>query len=333
MNKKRRDDFSEATKRLLHSRVNGFCSKPDCRIVTRGPNSTDSKVTSVGQAAHITAASEGGPRYDSSISSDERKSYKNGIWLCNIHARMVDVDPKVFSTEELIQWKQEAEKYSESVLGKSMLTEEEANTISTEKMSSFFLGDNANNLSSGLANIVNHVDRKLSDLDPRFLVKTSIIDGNVSRSISAKEAGVKLDLFIDSEHADQFKENYERIELLGGEFEIPTDAVSVDGSALFNNLFSGNLGGGCLKVSKPEATFNANLYVSTDTHPIFLSSARAKLSSTPKARVMTASALKDFVRMISESRFDNARNTALTTYTFDFTKWVGLDVLKIPFFS
>src|SRR5579871_1727431 len=56
-----RDDFSEEVKRTLAARVNYFCSNPDCRAQTTGPQVDPSKVLNVGVAAHITAASDGGP--------------------------------------------------------------------------------------------------------------------------------------------------------------------------------------------------------------------------------------------------------------------------------
>ncbi|MBS3652561.1 hypothetical protein KEU06_28695 [Pseudaminobacter sp. 19-2017] len=63
----------------------------------------------MGEAAHITAASPGGPRYDASLSSEERRSFSNGIWLCRDHAHQVDHDEEHFTVELLRQWKRNAE--------------------------------------------------------------------------------------------------------------------------------------------------------------------------------------------------------------------------------
>ncbi|MFC0019514.1 hypothetical protein [Roseibacillus persicicus] len=58
-------------------------------------------------AAHIHAASEGGPRFNSSQTSDERSSASNGIWLCEFCASLVDKNHGVdFSPELLKQWKE-----------------------------------------------------------------------------------------------------------------------------------------------------------------------------------------------------------------------------------
>src|SRR5258706_3826549 len=103
------DDFSEQVKRILASRVAYQCSKPDCRASTSGPQVDPAKALNVGVAAHITAASSGGPRYDPSLSPEERSSHENGIWLCQNDGQLVDNDAIRFPVEQLRKWKRDAE--------------------------------------------------------------------------------------------------------------------------------------------------------------------------------------------------------------------------------
>jgi hypothetical protein len=93
-------------------RVGYRCSKPDCGIPTRGAASNDEGTINVGVAAHITAASPSGPRYDPNLTSDQRKHLSNGIWLCETHAKLVDSDEEHFTLEELFSWKRIAERRS-----------------------------------------------------------------------------------------------------------------------------------------------------------------------------------------------------------------------------
>jgi hypothetical protein len=60
-------------------------------------------------AAHITAAAKGGPRYDQSLTPEQRRHQSNGIWLCEIHGKQVDADEQHFSVETLRAWKTAAE--------------------------------------------------------------------------------------------------------------------------------------------------------------------------------------------------------------------------------
>jgi hypothetical protein len=105
MSKLLRDDFKEDIKRKLAGRAGYICSNPDCLQPTSGPSDSDKEVTNIGVASHLTAASQGGPRYDSSYTPDQRSSIDNGIWLCQKCAKMIDDDPTTFTVEKLNAWK------------------------------------------------------------------------------------------------------------------------------------------------------------------------------------------------------------------------------------
>ncbi len=105
-----RDDFTEKTKELMAKKVGYLCSKPDCRQPTVGSKSDGSGFIKLGTAAHITAAAEGGPRYNPELSSDKRKDEANGVWLCPDHGRLIDSDDAHFTVETLHAWKADAEK-------------------------------------------------------------------------------------------------------------------------------------------------------------------------------------------------------------------------------
>src|ERR1700761_5553953 len=105
-----RDDFSEQIKTKLHKRVGGHCSNPECSVSTIGPHSNPEGTINLGVAAHITAASPRGPRYDASLSIQARKSVNNGIWLCQSCAKLVDSDHAAFPIQVLRDWKTRAER-------------------------------------------------------------------------------------------------------------------------------------------------------------------------------------------------------------------------------
>lgn len=104
-----RDDFSESTKELLAKRAGFRCSNPNCGRPTFGSNVDPNKATNIGVAAHICAAAPLGPRYDSEMTSKERKSPSNGIWLCQSCSKLIDSDPLRYTRETLYAWKKIAE--------------------------------------------------------------------------------------------------------------------------------------------------------------------------------------------------------------------------------
>ncbi|MDQ3030949.1 MAG: SAVED domain-containing protein [Myxococcota bacterium] len=102
-------EFSGPVKRTLERRVACVCSKPGCGRITVGPHTESGKATSVGNAGHITSAAEGGPRYDPSWTTEQRRSIDNGIWLCADCHVIVDSNASPFGVELLKKWKRDAE--------------------------------------------------------------------------------------------------------------------------------------------------------------------------------------------------------------------------------
>ncbi len=49
------------------------------------------------------------------MSNEECRSFRNGIWLCNICARKVDVDWRKYEPDVLRRWKEDTEVYVESL--------------------------------------------------------------------------------------------------------------------------------------------------------------------------------------------------------------------------
>ena len=104
-----RDDFAKRTIEALADRAGNRCSNPRCRKLTSGPRTDPTKAVNIGVAAHITAASEGGPRYDPILTREERRHPDNGLWLCQNCAKLVDNDPIGYPVDLLRVWKRQAE--------------------------------------------------------------------------------------------------------------------------------------------------------------------------------------------------------------------------------
>jgi hypothetical protein len=89
------------------------CSNPGCRIFTGAPESN------IGVASHISAASPLGPRYDPSLTTQQRRSEENGIWLCQGCAKLVDSRAldKQYPCQLLSLWKQIAQHRASAYVG------------------------------------------------------------------------------------------------------------------------------------------------------------------------------------------------------------------------
>lgn len=208
-----RDEFTSETKRTVAERVAWRCSFPGCTLPTVGPSEDDDgKSVRLGEAAHITAASPNGPRFDAGLSSAQRRAASNGIWMCRPHARLVDADEDNYSTETLKHWKRLAERRAYQALeeGKTPPTFEVPTTLVALGhrivLSAVWKGGGANEWTFRCQGFLRG-DRKslLDEIETwgderwraRFVVVESQGDGRLLRSAPRWEcAGDDLDLIL-----------------------------------------------------------------------------------------------------------------------------------------
>jgi hypothetical protein len=110
LKRKREGDFSQKTIDTLAKRAAYRCS--NCKISTLcAAESSDSEHAHIGQAAHIIAAAPNGPRANESSTAKEKGSISNGIYLCQICAKLVDANQgKDYPPERLKRMKEDHER-------------------------------------------------------------------------------------------------------------------------------------------------------------------------------------------------------------------------------
>ena len=116
-----RDEFSEKTKRAVAARAGWQCSFTECRKLTVGPSDESSDaITNIGEAAHIcgAASGRGSRRYNALMTPEERASINNAIWLCSVHAVLIDRDEVTYTAEML----REMKRVHESVCARAVRT-------------------------------------------------------------------------------------------------------------------------------------------------------------------------------------------------------------------
>jgi len=114
-----REEFPGSVKIVVADRTGNVCSNPDCRAHTSGPQADPARALNLGVVAHITAASPGGPRYDPALTSEQRSSAENAIWLCQNCAKLVDNDPTQFTVDLMRDWKRRVEEEALCHIGKT----------------------------------------------------------------------------------------------------------------------------------------------------------------------------------------------------------------------
>ncbi len=111
MAKSKRQDFPAPVARKVAERAGYICSNPSCHRVTIGPDqAVASSSIKTGEAAHMCAASPGGPRYDMSQKESERRGIGNAIWLCSTCATLIDKNGGAsYPADHLRKWKRDHE--------------------------------------------------------------------------------------------------------------------------------------------------------------------------------------------------------------------------------
>lgn len=106
-----RVDFPLKVRQAVALRAGYRCSFPGCGNATVGPSEESPTASAnVGNAAHIAAAAPGGRRYDPSMTVEQRSSIANAIWMCVLHATLIDRDEATYSTDVIKGWKTTHEK-------------------------------------------------------------------------------------------------------------------------------------------------------------------------------------------------------------------------------
>ena len=97
---------SPKTVKILYASSGGICAFPGCNTRLVDPASG----ALLGEMCHINAASEGGPRYEPSLSDIDRNGSDNLIILCPTHHSLIDQDPYNYSDGKLRLMKVEHER-------------------------------------------------------------------------------------------------------------------------------------------------------------------------------------------------------------------------------
>ncbi|GAA2057749.1 ABC-three component system protein [Williamsia deligens] len=86
-----RDRVPPAQEKVVLARSGNKCAYPNCgQDLAIDPQADGDRPKATGRVAHIAAASPGGPRYDPSMTPEERGSAQNLIYMCGPHHDAAD---------------------------------------------------------------------------------------------------------------------------------------------------------------------------------------------------------------------------------------------------
>lgn len=321
-----RDNFSKANIRILRDRVASRCSNPDCRVSTTAASETDDKAKIIGIAAHIHAASPGGPRYDKAMSPQERKSIKNGIWLCANCSGDIDKDVDKYSFVLLNKWKVQAEGYAIIEMGKKLPCKSDA----IDTLTTALTGQSKKFLADAIANVHQGSAKALEQLDPRFSVITSFDGSHTSIGIHAKET-VSMALHIDSTIAKDYVKQSKAFLAHGSDICIPSDGISFKGSKLFDEIFA--VKGGTFSISSKKIDAVQKLWLVQDTTNVVhtFDDIAGVISLGTETFKFEGTACNGLFEFNYKKSLDKANKNTTINMRLNLEAWVNQPVTGLPY--
>jgi len=326
MAKSNRDNFTLGVIRKIRERVGLRCSNPDCRVSTAAA-SGDEDVNNIGIAAHIYAASKGGPRYDGSMSRDDRRSMKNAIWLCSNCSIKIDRDTDKYTDKVLHEWKAESEKLTLEEQGQKLPAKDDAiNTLMAS-----FTGVSTSRLSQSISNVHEANRMYLEDLDSRFSIKSQYIDGCSLIQLHAKE-NVPFTMSIKPEKREDFLNKHKNLVEHGRELVVSNSSFEAKGSKLIEYITNYHEDGNLTISPKKLPAIQRIWLVDKESHAhIYLEDIHGHLALGTKSFEFKGTALNN---MLSYNHIFNIdSSTAKSDLNFDFTDWEGKSINNIKYFS
>jgi hypothetical protein len=324
MARPKENDFKRPVKDQLAKRVAYRCSKPDCRKPTIGPKANSNDADSVGRAAHICAASVGGPRYDASMTSEKISSFENGIWLCANHASEIDSNNSIYSVELLTGWKKQAEQFAEIEKGNKLPSKNDA--VETLLVA---MGESKKAIPSMIENIHRASSVSFEQLDPRFGVKSSYINQQSVYEIYPKE-NVSFNFNIQPKNPQEFMQSYSSWINHGENLEVDTSEIDIEGSQLLKEIFNQK---GKLTIGAPQKDALVKIWtVTSDGKEDYFDSLLGKISIGKegfKFKGLTASGFLEI--SINRTNFEDP--TGQFNLALNLEKWEGVDVTMLAYFD
>lgn len=322
-----RDNFKKKVIDKLKARVANRCSNPTCRVPTSAPADNEG-VNNIGVAAHICAASPGGPRYDPSMTFEIRTSIHNALWLCANCSIDIDRDPVRYTVSVLREWKRIAENAARDELGKRLPNNNDA----IDTVAAALTGFPKSYLATAISNVHAATARSLESLDPRFAIKTAHDDAGTSFGIFAKE-DVPLVVKVSEKYSNEYMEKHRRLIEHGEDFEIASEAITIEGSALFDELFEQR--NGVFKISSNRIPATQKLWLVDDGSSILESfdDINGTVSLGSQSFSFQGYACGGTFQLNYQKTLDESETKANINMSLNLVRWEGESLNDLPFFS
>lgn len=324
---KNRHDFSQGVIKTLERRVNGKCSNPECRVSTSGPTNDSSGSSSMGIAAHIAAASPGGPRYDPGMSPAQRKSIDNGIWLCSNCSIMIDRDVARYRVELLQNWKRSGEQLADQQYGQPPLSKSNYDALH----SLAFRDLKKNKIANAVSSICQLAAEEMQRLDPRFEIDVAHLHNQTSYIFNAKEP-VHITCKVTDDFKTEFSEKFAALISHGEDLKIDAKAVRFEGSPLFDIGRDQEATISIINNARKPAVMRLGIFEKTGSTSFKFGEIHGEIVAGSKSATFKGQMFGGIFSLEFTCMIDNDGGSK-TKSAIDLQCWEGRSLLSLPYFE
>ncbi|MBE2171921.1 hypothetical protein IIQ44_08365, partial [Acinetobacter oleivorans] len=221
-------------------------------------------------AAHICAASIGGPRYNEEMTPEERKDIKNAIWLCAHCSIKIDREPHAYPAPLLHHWKKEAEHRIKINSNSRLYTQSETDYKVHHTLLQGMGLSLPNRMQTSISEVAKAVKSYIHKLDQRLEVEYSFINGSNHFEINVKE-DIDDPVIVNFIPIDSSEYNKKFLELIDHGQTLSCDIAKVTTNSLgLDSIFPQNLKDGIL-IIEPNNKRTAIVEIQNEEGEILIS--------------------------------------------------------------
>jgi hypothetical protein len=263
------------------------------------------------------------------MTSEERRSFDNGIWLCASCADLIDRDELAYPAELLREWKSDAELRARDRLGRPQPRAEDAIALTATALTKAPLPFKLN----AISNVHAATSEALEQLDPRFAVSTTFTGSKTTFAIQPRE-DVPMSFHISGAAAGEWKQQVEGLLNHGKSATLNTEGVMLKGSPLLEEVLSSlATSGGRIEISPVQRPCVIKLALVEDGHRHELDDLPAAIAAGRLSYNINGLGWAGMIAVGIEGSRSQGPNPGTFTLEVHYAKWHGRDLRHLPYFD
>ncbi|WP_210558358.1 MULTISPECIES: hypothetical protein [unclassified Pseudomonas] len=264
------------------------------------------------------------------MTSNERKAFSNGIWLCAIHADEIDRDVSTHTVELLKSWKKQAEAATKSELGRQLPKETDA----TDLLAMTLSGMPRKLLPNAIHQAHTASAQVLAAADPRFDVVSRYdpLHGTAFQ-VNAKE-NVQIAMKVVGKDAQIAATGYAALLENGHAFELDVKNIEFQGSPLFE-MIQELLGGDDGKISFFQRSTAVVIKLSAKDpatgQKINLDDIPGSITSGTESYCLQGVSMKGMLSLRADA--SHSGESSKISFNISTESWNGREVSRLPWFN